>query len=191
MDIALVWDPAKRRADLALAGGDLAADNGLTTSVILSLFCDRRAADDDVLPDDAVDLNGRLVRQGAGDRRGWWGDWYQPDTIEALRAQGALATPIARGTLPTPADRTGSRLWLLGREKETAQAVQRADDYVSEALQWIVDDGVAAEVDVAAEDQGKGALAFSAEIAQPKSAPALFRFAYVWRAQAASGTQAG
>lgn len=49
-------------ADLMLADGDLAADAGLSTALILSLFSDRRAAADDALPD------------GTADRRGWWGD---------------------------------------------------------------------------------------------------------------------
>lgn len=40
----------------------LADDDGLETAIILSLFTDRRAADDDELPD------------GTDDRRGWWGD---------------------------------------------------------------------------------------------------------------------
>lgn len=45
--------------DFALDGPDLASDDGLETAVIISLFTDRRAADDDVLPDPT------------GDRRGW------------------------------------------------------------------------------------------------------------------------
>lgn len=50
--------------DLARAGADLAAEVGLETAVIVSLFTDRRAGPDDVLPD------------GTSDRRGWWGDSY-------------------------------------------------------------------------------------------------------------------
>lgn len=49
-------------ADLALDGLGLTEEGGLETAVILSLFTDRRAADDDTLPD------------GSEDRRGWWGD---------------------------------------------------------------------------------------------------------------------
>ncbi len=47
-------------------GIELADDDGLETAVIMSLFTDRRAADDDALP--FIDA----------DRRGWWGDSY-PD----------------------------------------------------------------------------------------------------------------
>ena len=48
--------------DLSLDGYDLAAEHGLQTAVLLSLFTDRRADAHDVLPD------------GGDDRRGWWAD---------------------------------------------------------------------------------------------------------------------
>lgn len=51
-------------ADLSIVSDDLASDEGLRTSVLLSLFTDRRAEDDDALPTDD------------GDRRGWWGDQF-------------------------------------------------------------------------------------------------------------------
>jgi phage gp46-like protein len=50
-------------ADLDLLGADLATDQGLDTACLVSLFSDRLAAPDDVLPTGA-------------DRRGWWGDAY-------------------------------------------------------------------------------------------------------------------
>lgn len=66
---------------------------------------------------------------GTGDRRGWWGDMPLP---------GAAPDPI------------GSRLWLLARAKRTAETLTRAEGYAAEALAWLVEDGVAAAVDVAA-----------------------------------------
>ena len=42
---------------------DLESDEGLETAVIISLFTDRRANEDDILPD-----------PNSLDRRGWWGD---------------------------------------------------------------------------------------------------------------------
>lgn len=60
-DIALFWDTPNWRADVALAKGDLVADDGLRTSVILSLFTNAPARADDVLP-------------AGADRGGWWGD---------------------------------------------------------------------------------------------------------------------
>lgn len=64
MDFALRYDPSAKLFDLDLEDGDLATDEGLQTAVILSLFTDRRAEDEDALPD------------GGTDRRGWWADAY-------------------------------------------------------------------------------------------------------------------
>lgn len=50
--------------DIGIAGADLERDSGLETAVIISLFTDRRAEADDILPD------------GSDDRRGYWGDQY-------------------------------------------------------------------------------------------------------------------
>lgn len=61
-DAALIWDDQSFSADLALAAGDLATDTGLHGALLVSLFTDRRARADDVLPSED------------GDRRGWWGD---------------------------------------------------------------------------------------------------------------------
>lgn len=61
-DLALIWDAENGRADLAIAAGGLATDAGLRTAVMVSLFTDRRARADDILPGDPAD------------RRGWWGD---------------------------------------------------------------------------------------------------------------------
>lgn len=49
-------------ADMDISGYDLVRDSGFETSVLIALFTDGRAADDDKLPDEN------------GDRRGWWGD---------------------------------------------------------------------------------------------------------------------
>lgn len=63
------------------------------------------------------------IPDGTGDPRGWWGD--------------------AGETYPV-----GSRLWLLQREKQTAETAARAKDYIAEALQWLLDDGVVARFDI-------------------------------------------
>ena len=64
MDAQIVWKSFG--GDVALNGYDLQQESGLTTAVIISLFTDRRAANDDPLPSGATDL------------RGWWGDAF-PD----------------------------------------------------------------------------------------------------------------
>ncbi|MFX1674045.1 phage GP46 family protein [Paraburkholderia sp. A2WS-5] len=64
---------------------------------------------------------GDVIPDGTNDPRGWWAD----DEV-----------PI------------GSRMWLLRRAKQTTQTLQLAYDYIAEALQWMVDDGVASRFDI-------------------------------------------
>ena len=106
-DITTVWVPERGRGDWVLNGADLQSGGDLVTAVLISLFTDRVANDDDVVAD------------GGADPRGWWGD-------------AGARYPI------------GSRLWLLEREKQTDETKARAKDYIAEALQWLIDDGVVA-----------------------------------------------
>lgn len=110
-DITTFWDVINIRGDWQVSGGALASGDDLTTAVLISLFTDRRANDDDTLPD------------ASNDRRGWWGDLDQD-------------VPI------------GSRLWLLSRSKLMPSVALAAKGYITEALRWLIDDGVAAAVDV-------------------------------------------
>jgi len=121
IDIAVAWDPATLRLDWAFDGNDLATTDTLQSAVIVSLLTDRLANADDEIPD------------GTNDRRGWWADLVLP-----------LANAAPAGDL------IGSRLWLLSRRKVVEQTRLDAISYVQEALQWLIDDGVAAKVDVAA-----------------------------------------
>lgn len=72
-------------------------------------------------------------------RMGWWGDSFPG----------------------TPNDRIGSRLWLLSREKLTAETLRRAREYATEALAWLIEDGIAARVEVEVERQGLSTLALA------------------------------
>lgn len=65
-DIALAWNDTLFAGDFTLAGADLATDDGLKTAILISLFTDARARDDDTLPEPGTD------------RRGWWGDVLPP-----------------------------------------------------------------------------------------------------------------
>lgn len=65
-DIRTIFSNINEAMDYAINATGLEEDDGLTTAVIISLFTDRRAHEDDVIPD------------GSGDRRGWWGDAF-PD----------------------------------------------------------------------------------------------------------------
>lgn len=122
-DIKINWNTSLMYGDINAKGGDLEIDNGLTTAVIISLFTDRKANEDDPLPD-SNNLN----------KRGWWGDKvfeYAED------------------------DRIGSRLWLLEREKTAIDVISKAKIYTEEALQWLIDDEIASNIDVTVERQGE------------------------------------
>ncbi|PPU93960.1 hypothetical protein XalbCFBP2523_04690 [Xanthomonas albilineans] len=94
-----------------------------------------------------------------GFRMGWWGDTY----------------PVVAN------DRIGSRLWLLARAKLTPSTVQRAQDYAEEALQWLIDDGVAARIAVRAERQSLSTLALQCTLfAADGTANAVLRFDNLW-----------
>lgn len=92
-------------------------------------------------------------------RMGWWGDSF-----------------------PTiPNDRIGSRLWLLSRSTLTPETVAKAKEYAQEALQWLIDDGVAARVDVQTERQGLSTLAIGCRIYKSDgTVPLDVRFTDVW-----------
>jgi len=61
------------------------------------------------------------------DRRGWWADAFADNQ-----------------------HLTGSRLWLLEREKQLPGVVLRCKQYCEEALQWMLDDGLASAITVTA-----------------------------------------
>lgn len=62
-DLALTWDSVLQGGKISMSSNDVVTSMSLVTPVIVSLFTDARAADDDALPDERNP-----------DRRGWWGD---------------------------------------------------------------------------------------------------------------------
>lgn len=145
-DVALAFDALTLTADVALEGGQLVAEHGLLTAVIVSLFSDRLAQEDDPLPFED------------SDRRGWWADIVPP----------------------VPADKIGSRLWLLHREKQTQETLLRAGEYAREALEWLVEDQVAERLEVEAEWVRTGVLGLRIAIHRPRGEAARLRFAIAW-----------
>lgn len=91
--------------------------------------------------------------------RGWWGDVF----------------PVVEG------DQGGSKLWLLKREKRTVETLNRAEEYSTESLQWMIDDGVAETVEASASWDPTGALLIQILITEPGSGQAkTFRFKAKW-----------
>lgn len=96
--------------------------------------------------------------------QGWWGDTYVLDSAPA-------------------GDRIGSRLWLLARTTITADTPDRAVEYAKEALQWLIDDGIAAAVDVQAERMGLDGVALAVQVTrstQADDATLNVRFDNLW-----------
>lgn len=86
-------------------------------------------------------------------KRGWWGDTY-PDVDQ---------------------DKIGSRLWLLERVKRTSDTLRRAEDYIREALDWLIEDGVADSITVSASYDVNNFLVASVEIQKPKGDKSRFQ----------------
>lgn len=64
MTTGIRWNNTLSRGDITVTHNGLSRDEGLVTQVLICLFTDARADDDDVIPD------------GSGDPRGWPGDTY-------------------------------------------------------------------------------------------------------------------
>lgn len=90
------------------------------------------------------------ITDGSGDPRGWWGG------------------PI------------GSKLWLYMRSKSTPLIPAQVQGTILDALQWLIDDGVAAAVDVTAEWTRPNLLGARVEISRTNGTTVAMNFARVW-----------
>lgn len=94
-------------------------------------------------------------------RRGWWGDALDP------------ARPW------------GSKLWLLQREKCTAATAARARAYAAQALQWLLDDRIAARIDVTAEAiTAEHRIALAVTLTRPSGERLDYRWRNLWEGMA-------
>jgi phage gp46-like protein len=145
VDIAIVWNGDRNGADWTLLpGGDLATAPPLVTAVYVSLFTDRRAGPDDVLP------------PGQTDRRGWWGDLLDDQPI-------------------------GSRLWLLRRAKHLPETLRLAQDYIREALAWLIADALVARIDITALWDGPSRIAATIVLHQVDGRQETVTAAWAWQ----------
>lgn len=148
-DIKLIWNDEYKEGDIQFTDGDLVREEGLETAVLLSLFLDRRAREDDKIDDPL-------------DPRGWWADQLEDD------------------------DQIGSRLWLLERASTTSNNIKLAGEYIKEALQWMIDDGVAKKIEVVTERIGsiqRPILAFQIKIHKVDGTDETFKYSAPWEAQ--------
>ncbi|MFM0689229.1 phage GP46 family protein [Paraburkholderia strydomiana] len=96
------------------------------------------------------------IPDGTGDPRGWWGDIGEDKPI-------------------------GSRLWLLDRSKQTQEVLNNARDYINEALQWLVDDGVVASTDVQTQWVRDTFLGAQVTLYQPDGSQISLTYAWAWQ----------
>lgn len=91
-------------------------------------------------------------------KRGWWGD-----AINEIFQ-----------------DQIGSKIWLLERGKRTLQDLNKLENYARQSLQWMLQDGVAASVEVSGQfEQGQTILNVS--IVKPNEEET--RYSVLWDAQ--------
>ena len=93
-------------------------------------------------------------------RRGWWGDSY----------------PEVDG------DITGSKLWLLAREKQNEETRKKAKEWCEESLQWMIDEKLAQSITVETEWVDDGFLGIKVTIQRPKG-KLVFKYKINWNAQ--------
>ena len=96
-------------------------------------------------------------------RRGWFGDLFAENSGDLI----------------------GSRLWLLKRAKATEENRNLAEDYAQEALQWLIDDGIASSVDVSANYDSNKALALTCVLTKPNGDAIPFQFEKFWQIEGA------
>ena len=89
----------------------------------------------------------------AADPRGWWADTYTADPI-------------------------GSKLWQGFWRQAGQETLNWASDQARKALQWMIDDGVAASIDVTAQAIGKGGLGLGIVITEPSGGRTPFSYAW-------------
>ena len=105
----------------SLAVYALRCEDTLATAIIISLFTDARAGDDDSLP------------YGSTERRGWLGEHYLRDGAADLL------------------DAWGNKLWLLYISKHADSILELARFTAQESLQWLLRDGIARRMQVIAQ----------------------------------------
>ncbi|WP_448660291.1 phage GP46 family protein [Sphingomonas sp. CJ99] len=149
-DIALVFRADDWTADLMLADGQLAADDGLRTAILLSMFTDARARPDDALADGA-------------DPRGWWGDGFASVENDAIGSRLWLVLERGKALASTA---------LRARDIVREALAWLIDDRVASAVD------VQTMIQPISATRRSAALAIAVTITRPDGRTE--RFDYVW-----------
>ncbi|PIR25601.1 MAG: hypothetical protein COX62_01395 [Deltaproteobacteria bacterium CG_4_10_14_0_2_um_filter_43_8] len=118
--------------DLDVLSSGLKLEDGLRTAVLISLFTDQRAEENE-LP------------FGHDDKRGWWGDMIS-------QVEG---------------DEIGSKLWILERNKQTQPTLNDFEQFARKSLEWMIEDGVASNVEVVARYPEREIICLNINITRP------------------------
>ena len=92
---------------------------------------------------------------GTTDRRGWWADYYRDQPL-------------------------GSNLWQLERAHQTRNTLGLARRYTQDALQWLVDDGVARQVMVDTRFLARNMIGIAVAIVKPDGSVTRFMYGWAW-----------
>jgi phage gp46-like protein len=153
-DVGLAWYTDQNRADIALDP----VSGDLIAGPDLAT-----AAIISLFSDRRAETSDQLV-PGEDDPRGWYGDTF----LQSL----------------TPGDRLGSRLWLLRRVKSNDRLPLVAKQYIQQALQWMLDDGLVSTIQVTTfflkpfDQTQLGAIVVFTRLGQ---APAKLTFNWAWQ----------
>lgn len=104
---------------------------------------------------DALATPDFIPTDGSNDRRGWWANYYH-------------STPI------------GSNLWQLDRAKATRANLGLAQSTTQAALQWLINDGIAASIVVNTQYITSTMMGIAVAITRPNGQRTRFMWAWAW-----------
>jgi len=152
MDIQLSQQ-ADFSIDINLSAGQLVVDDGLQTSVLISILTNALASDDDELPFESTEVTAR---------QGWWGtDLLNLDT-------GTLGSKLWLNSREKITNQSIERI----RENVTASLQWLLDDGIAELVDVLVERADTSE----AQD-----ISIEVKIKQPGGNEINFRFSEIWK----------
>jgi len=99
-------------------------------------------------------------------------DRFNGDQLLKARNRGWYGSSYADGEY-------GSKLWLLEHEKKTDGTLKIAKQYVEESLQWIINDGIASEINVST-SWYLDILVINIEVVREHDENIIKQYSYVW-----------
>lgn len=104
---------------------------------------------------DALATPDFVPTDGTTDRRGWWADYYGDQPL-------------------------GTNLWQLDRAKTTRANLGLAQSTTRQALQWLIDDGVVADIIVNTQWVTRSMMGIAVALTKPDGSQTRFMFGWAW-----------